>query len=589
MVFKTANDKMSEKKTKGGYIMQLHKNYPSEAFEDLRRLYHTCTEKFKDRILFRQKGNGEYRDVTYRKYAEDVDAIGTELCARGLGGKHIMILGENCYEWVLSYLAVVCGVGVAVPANKDASAEQIAHVAASADVDAVIYSEECEGKLSALPASAVRIPFSALCEMAHAGNDRIIAGDRGYIDSVIDPDEMRVLIFTAGSTGEAKGVMLSHRNICAGLCEVASMIHVDREDRFLSVLPLHYTYECTCGFLLPMYRGATVIFAEGVRHIARSMRETQPTVFLSVPLLIETLYEKFWENIEKHGDGKSVRRAIAVTNTLLGETTRTKAKRRALGRVLRIFGGKLRMVITAGYAADAKVLKGWRDLGIHVLHGYALTECTPLAALNRDNVFNDASVGLAFPNTLLDVYDVQNDGTGEIRFKGENLMLGYYKNEELTREVVRGGWFYTGDLGYIDKHGFLFILGRKKNMLVTADRKNVYPEELEELLCKATYVKEAVVVGYPNEEHTGDNVVAVIHPDYERIIDTYGKNFAVSQLDLEMKKAISEVNGRVAPHKRISAYVIRREEFPKNSSRKIIRAGIADEAHADYLAKRNHK
>lgn len=569
--------------------MQLHKSYPSETFEDLRRLYHTCTEKFKDRVLFRQKREGEYLDVTYRKYAEDVDAVGTELIARGLGGKHIMILGENCYEWVVTYLAVVCGVGVAVPANKDSGAEQLARVAACADAEAIIYSEEFEHKLSLLPASIVRIPFSALEEMAVSGNDRIIAGDRGYIDSVIDPNELRVLIYTSGSTGEPKGVMLSHRNICFGLSEVAKMIRVDEEDRFLSVLPLHYTYECTCGFLLPMYRGASVIFAEGVRHIARSMRETKPTVFLSVPLLIETLHEKFWENIEKHGDTKRVRRAIAVTNSLLGESTRTKAKRRALGRVLRIFGGELRLIITAGYAADPAVLKGWRDLGIHVLHGYALTECTPLAAINRDNAFHDASVGLAFPGTLLDVYDVQPDGTGEIRFKGENLMLGYYKNEELTRRVIRDGWFYTGDLGYIDRHGFLFILGRKKNMLVTADRKNVYPEELEELLGKATYIKEAVVVGYQDGERAGDTVVAVIHPDYERVIDTYGKNFAQSQLDLEMKKAISEINGRVAPHKRISSYVVHREEFPRNTSKKIIRAGVAEAAREDYLAKKNRK
>ena len=562
-----------------------HKNYPSETFEDLRQLYRTCTERYRDRILFRQKGDGEYRDVTYRRFAEDVDAVGTEMVARGLGGKHIMILGENCYEWVLTYLAVACGVGVAVPANKDATAEQIARVAACADVSCVVYAQDCAEKLALLPAETVLIPFSDLAAMAHSGNDRLIAGERGYIDTVIDPNEMRVLIFTAGSTGDPKGVMLSHRNICFGLAEVAAMIRIDREDRFLSVLPLHYTYECTCGFLLPMYRGATVIFAEGVRHIARSMRETQPTVFLSVPLLIETLYEKFWENIEKNGDEKSVRRAIGVTNTILGDGLRERLKKRALGRVLRIFGGNLRMVITAGYAADPKVLRGWRDLGVQVLHGYALTECTPLAALNRDAAFNDASVGLAFPNTLLDVYDVQPDGTGEIRFKGDNLMLGYYKNEELTNEVKRDGWFYTGDVGYIDRKGFLYVLGRKKNVIVTPEHKNVSPEELEELLAKAPYVKEAVVVGYGTEEGVGEHVVAVIHPDYERVEETYGKNFAQSQLDVEMTKAITEVNARVSAHKHIESYVIRREAFPRNSSRKIIRKGVADAAYADYLEK----
>ena len=566
--------------------MNAQKNYPSEVYPDLRHLYRASVEQYRDRILFRQKGDGEYRDITYRKFGEDVEALGTELCARGLMGSHIMLVGENCYTWACTYLCVACGVGVIVPADKDATPEQLATVAARADVTVVIHSAECKEKLSLIPENVRRISFDEIPSMIELGGDRVFRGDRTYLDAEIDEDQMRVLIFTSGITGEPKGVMLSHKNICFGLAEICKMIKITGNDRFLSVLPLHHTYECTCGFLCPMYRGATVIFAEGVRHIARSMRETQPTVFLSVPLLVETLYEKLWETFEKRGEAAKVRRLITLSNVPRDNTTRTTLKRHLLSKVLRIFGGNLRMIITAGYAVNPDVLRGYRDLGILVLHGYALTECTPLAAINRDNAFRDASVGLALPNTLLDIYDAQPDGTGEIRFKGKNLMLGYYKQQDLTEKAIRGDWFYTGDLGYIDRNGFLYITGRKKNIIPGIGGKNIYPEELEALLSEAHYIKEVLVTGYPNAESTGYDVVAVIHPSYREIEETYGKNFAKSQLDFEMKRAITALNDRLPDYKRITGYVLKKDPFQRNSSRKIIRAGVAEEAYADYLATR---
>ena len=569
--------------------MKAQKNHPSEAYPDLRHLYRASVEQYRDRILFRQKGDGEYRDITYRKFGEDVDALGTELCARGMQGEHIMLVGENCYSWTCAYLAVVCGVGVIVPADKDATPSQLATIAARADVTAVMHSAECAEKLSLLPNSVKRISFEEFPSLIELGNDRIFMGDRTYLDAEIDEDEMRVLIFTSGITGDPKGVMLSHKNICFGLAEVCKMVKITGNDRFLSVLPLHYAYECTFGFLCPMYRGATVIFAEGMRHIAKSMRETKPTVFLAVPLLVETLYEKLWEAFEKRGEAKKVRRLIALSNLPQNDASRTTLKRSILSKVLRIFGGNLRIIITAGYAANPDVLRGYRDLGIHVLHGYALTECTPLAALNRDNSFRDASVGLALPNTLLDIYDVQSDGTGEIRFKGKNLMLGYYNQPELTEKAIRGGWFYTGDLGYIDKNGFLYIKGRKKNSIPAVGGKFIYPEELEEMLTAAPYISEVLVAGYSNEDARGYDVIAIIHPSYKEIEETYGKNFAKSQLDFEMKRAISELNARLPAHKHITGYVLRKEPFQRNSSRKIIRAGVAEEAYADYISTKKKK
>jgi long-chain acyl-CoA synthetase len=382
-----------------------------------------------------------------------------------------------------------------------------------------------------------------------------------------------------------KGVMLSHRNICFNLSEMCRMISFCKDDTFLSVLPLHHAYECTCGFLCPLYCGATVVLLGTLRHIMRNMQETKPTVLLCVPMLIETIYKKIWESIRKHGKESSTRTAIQLTNALPTRAARVMAKKKALSTIHQSFGGKLRLVISGGAAAAPEILKGMRDFGIHALQVYAMTECAPIAALNRDYLYNDAAAGMATPNTLLDIYDVQSDGIGEVRYKGDNVMLGYYKNPEKTAKALRNGWFYTGDLGYLDEDGFLYITGRKKNVILTADGKSVFPEELEASLTKNAYVKEAMVVGYLNSARNDYDIIALLHPDYTAIEQKYGKNYVQSQLDLEMKKAVSTANGNIPPYKRIRTYLIRSEEFPKNFSRNIKRVGIADEAYADYLAK----
>ncbi|MBQ8310979.1 MAG: AMP-binding protein [Clostridia bacterium] len=565
--------------------MKVYKNYPTEAFENLKQLYLASVEKYSDRVLFKQKSDNGYEEFTYRRYGADVEALGTALCARGLSGKQIIVIGENCYAWVTSYLSVICGVGVVVPVDKEIPAEELADIAKTAEAAAIIYSPACAEKLALLDEQILPISFAEIPDLIASGNERIIAGDRTYLDAEIDSNVMSALIFTSGTSGQRKGVMLSHRNLCFNLSEMCRMIYFDREDTFLSVLPLHHVYETSCGFLCPMYRGATVVLVGSLRQIMKNMQETHPTVLLCVPLLIETIHKKIWESIRRLGQEKNTVNAIRLTNALPTESARFAAKRKLLSRIHQSFGGKLRMVISGGAPADPETLRGMRDFGIHAYQAYAMTECAPLAAINRDRAFNDASAGMAPPNTLLDIYDVQNDGIGEIRYKGDNVMLGYYKNSEKTAKVIRNGWFYTGDLGYLDEDGFLYITGRKKNVIVTADGKSVFPEELEVLLSKSSFVKETMVTGYLNPSRNDYDIIAIIHPDYAKIEKKYGKNFAQSQLDLEMKKAISSANGNIPPHKRLRTYVIRPTEFPKNFSKKIKRTGIAEEAYNDYRAK----
>ncbi len=565
--------------------MSTYRNYDTIVYENLKQMYHASADKWGEKTLFMQKVDGVYQSISFRRYCEEVDALGTALLAQGFGGKRLIVSGENCYSWVTAYMAVICGVGVVVPVDKEIPAEEICNIAKVSESVAILYSSKIADKVEKLPENVKRICFDELPELVEQGKRLIADGDHSYLDAKIDSHAMSSLIFTSGTTGVSKGVMLSHRNICFNLSEMCQMVYIDDKDVFLSVLPLHHAYECTCGFLCQVYRGSAVAFSEGLRYITKNMQEVHPTMILCVPLLLETMYNKVWANIRRQGLEKKVRTVIKLTNAIPSAKTRFAAKRKLFAKIHESFGGNLRMLISGGASVDPVILKGLRDLGISALQGYGLTECAPLAALNRDTFYHDRSAGLATPNALLDIYDMQDDGTGEVRYKGDNIMLGYYQQPELTAEVIRDGWFYTGDLGYMDKNGFLFITGRKKNVIVTSNGKNIFPEELETYLGRTPYVAESVVVGYINPKKKDYDIVALIRPDLERIEETYGKDYTQEQVEAEMQKALAEVNGIVQSYKRIEAYVIRKEEFPKNTSRKIKRAGLADEAFAAYQAK----
>lgn len=406
------------------------------------------------------------------------------------------------------------------------------------------------------------------------------AGERDYLDAPIDPDVMSALLFTSGTAGVSKGVMLSHHNICFNLEEMCRMLYIGPEDVFLSVLPLHHAYECTCGFLCQIYRGTTVAFCEGLRYISRNMKEVCPTKICCVPLLVESLYNKIWASIRKKGMEKKVRTAIKLSNRL--RSVGIDLTRKFFAEIYDSLGGRLNTLISGGAAVDPEVLRGLRDFGILAVQGYGLTECAPLAALNSDRFYRDDSAGLATPNTVLDIYNPQEDGTGEIRFKGENIMLGYYNAPELTVEVKRGEWFYTGDLGYLDKDGFLYITGRKKNVIVTSNGKNIFPEELETYLGRNPFVKESVVVGIPNAHKKDYDIVAVIVPDAAHFAEVHGEDCTDAQIHEELAGAVAEVNELVQPYKRIDLLIRRDAEFEKNTSKKIKRAGVVESVMEEY-------
>lgn len=554
--------------------MAKYRNYEVPSYGTLKKMLGTSVEKFADRPVFHEKIDGAWRMRTYREYGEDVNALGTELLARGFGGKRVIVTGVNCYAWVVTYMAVICGVGVIVPVDKEIPAEELANIAQVSEASLVIYGPKSAEKVEAVDPAIERYSFAKLDELIRSGKRRMAEGDRSYLDAIIDPDVMSALIFTSGTTGVSKGVMLSHHNLCFDIYEARQMLFCGPKDVCLSVLPLHHVYECTVGFLAQLWSGSSVAFSEGVRYISRNMQEVHPTIVLCVPLLLETLYHKLWLNIRKNGLEGKVRAMIKATNAIPGERARMLAKKSVFRAIHKNFGGRLRIMASGGASIDPEILRGLRDLGLLAVQGYGLTECSPIAAVNRDTYYRDSSAGLAMPNVLLDIYDVQDDGTGEIRLRGDNVMLGYYNMPELTEEVKRDGWFYTGDLGYLDADGFLHITGRKKNVIVTANGKNVFPEELETYLCRNPFVAEAVVVGVMNEKKKDLDVVALIYPSRAHFEEIYGKTYTDEQVNAELTRAVDAVNATVQSYKRMVRFVVVAEEFPKNTSRKIKRMGL---------------
>ena len=553
---------------------------------DLREMLENTVKRFPERPAFFQKENGKYRAYTYAELYRDVNTLGGALIRRGLEGRRIIITGENCYAWCVAYLCTVCGLGTVVPVDKEIPAEELANIAKISGASAIFYSEKCQEKALASGKKLQKFSFEEMLDICRREDICSEEDLRYYQELSIDIDAMASLIFTSGTTGVSKGVMLSQRNICANLNNLPKLVDISENDVTLSVLPLHHVYECTAGFLYPMSRGAAVGFSEGVRYIMKNLKEVCPTKMLCVPLLLETMYTKMWANIRKKGIEAKVRKVIAVTDAIVPEAARMAAKRKLFAEIHESLGGKLNLIVSGGAPVDPEVLRGLRAFGFRVIQGYGLTECAPLAAVNPDRAPKDRSAGVALPEGELKIINADEEGVGEICYRGDNVMLGYYKMPEETAQIKKNGWLHTGDLGYIDEDGYLIITGRKKNVIVTANGKNIFPEELEAYLSRSRFVAECVVVGYMNEKKKDYDIVALVYPDREYVREALGKEASDKEIYDRISAALEEINATVQSYKRMGMLIMVDEEFPKNSSRKIKRMGVADKFKDIYLAKR---
>ena len=533
-------------------------------------------------FLYKAKNQTNYQPITYNQYLFDGNALGKELLSMGLKDGRIALIGENRYEWSTSYLACVNGTGVIVPLDKELPPHEIENLIKRSKADAIIYSGAVQEKIEPMLNNSTTLRYFINMDreenngkmlsyksVIESGHKKLLEGKRNFLDAVIDSDAMNMLLFTSGTTDKSKAVMLSHRNICENLMNMCSMLYVGDNDIFLSILPIHHTYECTCGFLCPIYRGATVAYCEGLRHIVKNLKESSCTMMLGVPIVFESMYRQIMNQaIKQKGKGK-IKLALGISNSL--RKVKIDIRKILFKQIHQGLGGNIRMFISGAAGIDPQIAKGFRELGIALVQGYGLTECSPILALNRDINFKDEAAGLPLPNLEADIFEPDKDGIGEIRCKGSSVMLGYYDDPEATGEVLKNGWFYTGDSGFIDKDGFIHITGRKKNVIITGNGKNVYPEEIETLLNRSPYIKESLIFG--QGESDGNTVIAAkIVPNKEKIEEDIKLKCApgINQMEI-IDKEIRRINKDLVSYKHIKSFIIQEEEFIKTTTRKIKR------------------
>ncbi len=544
----------------------LKKRHKIRPVHDFRELVYESEKHFAKLPAFHLRD----RKITYEEFAENYRSLCTALLERGYKGKRIAIIGANSYGWISAYLAAA-SIGVAVPIDKELSVDDMLNFMNDAECSAVFADEAILKQMPELD-GVTKFAVSEI-DVLFAEGAKLYAEGKNEIDKMpMNVEEMSILIFTSGTTGNSKGVCLSQKNICANINSTACMVKVDPTLHSLSVLPLHHTYETTLGHMLLLSGGSCISYADGLRQVARNITEYQPSVLIVVPLLLEFILKRIDSQIRKSLPEK----ILPAEGTPLSEVLK------ALPWILRVIvkrkvkkslGGKLRLLIVGAAPIKPEVIESFCALGITTYQGYGLTECSPLIAGNNDFYMNAAAVGLPIPDVEIKIENPNDEGVGEIVAKGDNIMIGYYNDPEGTAHVMRGGYFHTGDLGKFDEEGFLYVTGRCKNVIVAQNGKNIYPEELETRLSEEDYISEALVLGVPNAKG-GTAIKAKIFPCIEKIQQVY-KDVVPSQDDIlkEIAGVVAKINDSLPNYKKIIVTEIVWEAFEKTTTKKIKRFG----------------
>jgi len=566
--------------------MKNFKYYPVRDIKNLKEMLETSCKLYANRTAYLTKefGTKKYQEIKYKTVLEDVNNLGTALIKKGLKNKKIAIIGENRYNWACSYLATICGTGIVVPLDRMLPKQEILNCLERAHVSAVIYSDKVKDVIEEIALeSSEKLnvemfigmdrkknegKFLSYAELLKEGKKLIKQGNREFLDAKMNTEEVAEILFTSGTTSKSKAVMLAQRNLIFNIHQQNMMIEITEEDRFLSFLPIHHVYECVCGFLTPIYRGSSVAYCEGIRYIVDNMKEAQISIFLAVPLVFEKMYKKIWEGIEKQNKTALVKTMIKLTNVL--DKVGIHVKRKIFKDIHNQFGGKVRIFIAGAASVNAETSAGYRGLGITTLQGYGLSECSPIVALNRDKYYKDDAIGLPLVGTEIKIVDADEEGIGEICTKGDHVMLGYYEDEEKTNEVLKDGWFYTGDMGYLDKDGFVHMTGRKKNVLITKNGKNVYPEEIEEILNNSEFISESMVYSKPKDDDIKIVADIIVNKDYieEKFKDNPKTKEEIKEMIWE---EVKKINQTLVSYKHITEINIREKEFEKTTTLKIKR------------------
>jgi long-chain acyl-CoA synthetase len=557
--------------------------------KNLKDMIEQSSTLFADKNAFHIKcKDDKYEGIKYSDFKNDIDALGTALLELNLKNSFIAVIGENRYDWCVTYLSVINGVGVIVPLDKELPVAELENLLNSSGAGAIVYSGRLfHDKLKQISSKLSNIKyyinmdteehesknFLSLKALIKTGRELLSSGIKDYISCEIDENTLSALIYTSGTTDYAKGVMLSHKNICSNIMNVCSSLYIDSSDSVLSILPLHHTYECTAGFLTMIYNGVTISFNEGLKYIAKNLQETKPTILILVPLILENMYKKIWTQAKKKKSLKIKLKLGLFISNFLYNTFKIDIRKKLFKQILDNVGGRLRLVISGAAAIDPNVSKGLSGFGITIRQGYGLTEASPIVLVNRDKEFRDDSAGLPLPGLDVQINNPDHDGLGEIIVKGDSVMLGYYNNDAATKAVLKDGWLFTGDLACMDEKGFIYITGRQKNVIVTKNGKNIFPEEVEAYINKSPYILESLVTGKDDEE-TGETIVsAQIVPDMDAIkaklkTDSEPSTEVIYKL---IKAEIKSINKNMPIYKRVIDINIRDTEFAKTTTKKIKR------------------
>lgn len=560
-------------------------------YKTVKEFFLNSVERYPDEdcILEKPDHKEPYKITTYKEFKEDVFGLGTALTnLLNLKDKKVIIIGETQYGWYVSYMAMLCGVGIAVPTDKELPDNELENIVKRSKASAIIYSPKKLESIKKIKENIPEIEYFiemksdkpleekdvGLNTLISLGKNIIKTGDKSFERIKIDQEEFKILFFTSGTTSNAKGVMLNNRNLASNINAISAYVKLYPHDMLFSVLPLHHCYESTIGFLLPIATGSSVAICEGLRYIVPNLQEAQPTAILTVPLLVESLYKKINEKIVKSKKDKIVNSMIGITNAL--KATGIDVKRKVFKEIYDNLGGRLRIIVSAAAPIDKQVGEWLEGIGITFLQGYGLTETAPISAVTPEYKPCVGSAGKVIVGAEAKVKEPNENGEGEILIKSPTLMIGYYEDEEATKKVIdEDGYFNSGDIGYIDDEGYIFITGRSKNVIVTQNGKNIYPEEIEMMLDKVDEIKESMVYGKKPEANSKKEekeliITARVIPDYEKIKEIYGDISEKEIYDIIWKK-IKEENKKLTSYKAVKSLEIKEGEFEKTTTMKIKR------------------
>ena len=553
---------------------------------NLKDMLNKTKQIYADKIAYKIKiDNGKYKTVSHLEVRNTIDYFGTALIKLGLKDKRIAVIGENRYEWEIAYLSIVCGTGVVVPIDKSLPENELKSVIERSEVEAIIFSGKYEEILTKIRCDENNklkhlISMDSLknkegvysqSELIEMGRRLVEDGNREFIDADTDAEKMSIMLFTSGTTSNSTVVALSHRNICSNLMDMASVLDVTSNDILLSVLPVHHVFECTVGFLFALYKGAQIVFCDGLRHVVNNLNEYKVTVMACVPGIYERIFMMIRKQLEKQGKlDEILRKEEELKDASMAE------KKNAFKEIHDLLGGNVKLFISGAAALDRAIEEKYRRLGINLVQGYGLTETSPIVAVGTNLESRVGSVGKVVPSVQAKVVNINSEGIGELAVKGPSIALGYYQDEESTKASFIDGWFHTGDLVKIDNEGYIYICGRRKNVIVLKNGKNIFPEEMESLVNKIEGVSESFIFGKQLSDDK-ENVKINVEIVFDRAIV---KDVYKAETDDEIYKAllekIKEVNGKMPSYKAIRGMILTETPLIKTTTNKIKRQANLD-------------